>query len=1263
MLACLVSADRARADEKPLPQAWDYTAAMKKVAAKFSGRPGVVLHVGDSITYANPYGQWARGGEGKTDADKAVLQWMHTGADDDTDGWWLARFDHPDGGRSYTACNSIRVDEMLAGGKQNMPPLAKLLDTYKPQIVVLMLGTNDASAGRTPGAYRRDMAGAVDRILERGIISILSTIPPHPGQPKAAKAYNEALRQLAEERAIPLIDYEREILKRRPDDWNGTLLQKNDVHPTLGDDGTKPTSAPIADNLRNSGYLLRGWLSVRKIAEVKRTVLDGLPAPARPAQAPPPTARQAAGEAVRAPVTRDTWFSNVGDEADCNLGGATRLKVKSNQEMSLIDINPEPLRGRVIQGATLHVHLAGAERLFRVTVGSFGSEWVEGTSPEYAPQKGSSTHRHRRHPDVPWTVPGSDLCSVMLGQGGTLWRMADASPPDAGRWQRVAVDPVVVAARVAGVSYGFLLFDDTGTEWTRRGEQFERRFFPNRFVHSRESGAATAPYLTVVLGAEDRRPPAAPRELRAEVEDLPAGEARVSWVTPADEGPAGTVGFFVTVDGNEVPRYLIPRAGKSGERVRMHLRDLDLKPGAEVAIGVRAVDGAGNVGPAATATVRVSDKVAAPLPGRPPRPFAEPAALPRLGGAEVAVLDELDKVQPVTGEMIPKQPDGYLAANHLWSAKDKRIRLHAARNEFVCFQVLLRGGVEGVRPTLAFRGEGAAAIQVAWGDYRHVLSEKGPLPDPVVSLTGAASVPAAGGRVAGQRSASLHAEVYVPHGVKAGEYAGRLTLAAGGQTLALDVSLRVWDFTLPDYLSFLPEMNCYELPSDERAYYRLAHRHRTVLNRLPYHQSGAVSKGCAPGWDGNKLDWSDWDRRFGPYFDGSAFADLPRRGVPLEAFYLPLHENWPTPMAGNYNGDFWADRAFPAGYRRAFVEVSRQTAEHFQAKQWYDTFFHVFLNNKVDVKERGWSRGSSPWLLDEPSHFQDYWALRYFGAALHEGRNRAPGRAKLAYRCDISRPQWQRDALDGLLDYNVVGAAVRTYHRLVFDRKEANGELVIEYAGSNAIEDANTQPLGWCIDSWLLGCDGVLPWQTVGTGESWRKADSLSLFYPGRDANAAGPVPSIRLKAYRRGQQDVEYLTLLGQVTGEPRWAIGRRVREALRLAAQRKGTGHAGEDAGVIDFARLRPQDVWALRVRVGQVLSDAAPAPKRKLIELRTPPRNLESLSPGCVSGGQAPPEAAPAAEADDDFISERRREREETAAPTAMAARRRPKTVFFR
>ena len=615
-------------DVSPLPEAWDYAPAMQKVAAAFRGKPGVVLHVGDSITYANPYGQWARAGQGKTPADEAVLRWMHLGADDDTDGWWLARFDHPDGGRSHTAAGGLRVDELLAGGKQGLPSLAGMLARYRPQIVVLMLGTNDASAGRSVEQYAADIERAVEAIVAAHAVPILSTIPPHPHRRELAASYSAALRRIARERALPLIDYEQEILRRRPNDWNGTLLARDDVHPTAAHGGVDPASAPTPENLRASGYLLRGWLSVRKIAEVKRRVIDPLaassapPASAPPAAAPPTTAPPLPrGAALRLPVTRDTRVSSVPSEAEGNGGGASRLKLKSYQEMALVDLDPAPLKGRVITAAALHVRSDSADPLRRVTVGSIAADWTEGAANAYEPQPGGSSFAWSKNPDVSWAWPGSDLTAVTLGQGGTRWHSADASPPDAEGWQVVPVDPRVVAARVADLSGGFLVFDDTGTEWTREGERFTLHPFPNRTVHSRDSQPRYAPYFSVWLGVRDTQPPGVPEGLTSDAAGLRPGEAIVLWTTPADRGPAGTVGFRVEAAGSAAPRWLVPAAGVPGERVEMHLADMGLAPGAEVEVAVSAVDGAGNVGPAATARVRTAAPAALEIPGTPPGPF------------------------------------------------------------------------------------------------------------------------------------------------------------------------------------------------------------------------------------------------------------------------------------------------------------------------------------------------------------------------------------------------------------------------------------------------------------------------------------------------------------------------------------------------------------------------------------------------------------------------------------------------------------------
>jgi hypothetical protein len=914
------------------------------------------------------------------------------------------------------------------------------------------------------------------------------------------------------------------------------------------------------------------------------------------------------------PASRDTWFSNVGREADGNLGGSGKLKLKSIQEMSLIDFDLSKLKGRIVRSAKLRVRSTGQPFLQRVTVSSIGAEWVEGTSSDYSPQAGSSTHNHRLHPDVPWSFPGSDLCSVILGQGGTTWCMAEATTPDASGFQEVEIDPSIVALRVTDISQGFLLFDDTGTTWKRDGETFTSQHFPNRYVHSRDSNRSSTPILRVELGGEDHQPPLSPTGLESQAKDLPAGEALVSWLTPADQGSAGTVGFRVQIDGHDLPRYLIPLAGKPGSRVRMHLRDLKTSK-TSINIKIHAIDGAGNHGKPLDAKIELSGYRVRSLPGIIIPPANPNGQLPRIRSAEVAIIDELDKVQPQTGEMIPSHPDVYLLSNHLWNASEKRIDLYAARNEFVGFQVLIRQNDDPVQCSIDFGKSEKSKIGAKIGKYVHVLGKKGLLPDPIVELAKAPSE-----SIVGAKSQSHHIELFVSHEAQHGDHEGVLRLESHGQSLSLGVVLHVWDFTLPDTLSFLPEMNCYGLPANERDFYRLAHEHRTVLNRLPYSQRGDITDGCAPNWDGKRLDWAQWDRRFGSLLDGSAFADLPRKGVPIEVFYLPLHENWPAPIEKHYNGTYWADRAFTREYREEFIEVARQFAEHFQSKKWNQTIFQGFLNNKVDFKAKGWSRGSAPWLLDEPANFQDFWALRYFGSAFHEGFRQAKGDVKLSFRADISRPQWQRDSLDGLLDYNVVGSAMRKYHRLVMDRKADEHQLVLEYGSANAIEDSNVQPVAWSIDTWSLGCDGVIPWQTIGRIESWKNADPLSLFYPAQKSGP--PSPSIRLKAFRRGQQATEYLTLYSQATGEPRWAVGEEVRKTLNLVGERKGTGLAsGEDAGRIEYSRLLPSADWELRKRIGEFLSQRHLPARRQIIDLRTPSRTADQMGRGSEARSAMP------------------------------------------
>ena len=85
------------------------------------------------------------------------------------------------------------------------------------------------------------------------------------------------------------------------------------------------------------------------------------------------------------------------------------------------------------------------------------------------------------------------------------------------------------------------------------------------------------------------------------------------------------------------------------------------------------------------------------------------------------MIDELDVVDPVQGAVTPARPPAYFAANHLWDASSRTIRLQAARGEFVAFQVVIRGaGPTSVVPELTIEG---APVRVEFGRYQDVPTE------------------------------------------------------------------------------------------------------------------------------------------------------------------------------------------------------------------------------------------------------------------------------------------------------------------------------------------------------------------------------------------------------------------------------------------------------------------------------------------------------------------------------------------------------------
>ena len=114
---------------------------------------------------------------------------------------------------------------------------------------------------------------------------IVTTIPPRSGMLEKSRQFADVARKIARDDKLPLVDYFEEILKRRPQDWDGSLAKfkklpgdEYEVPTLIARDGVHPSNPREYQNyskesLRNNGYQLRNALTLLTYAEVIQEVL------------------------------------------------------------------------------------------------------------------------------------------------------------------------------------------------------------------------------------------------------------------------------------------------------------------------------------------------------------------------------------------------------------------------------------------------------------------------------------------------------------------------------------------------------------------------------------------------------------------------------------------------------------------------------------------------------------------------------------------------------------------------------------------------------------------------------------------------------------------------------------------------------------------------------------------------------------------------------------------------------------------------------
>jgi hypothetical protein len=568
--------------------------------------------------------------------------------------------------------------------------------------------------------------------------------------------------------------------------------------------------------------------------------------------------------------------------------------------------------------------------------------------------------------------------------------------------------------------------------------------------------------------------------------------------------------------------------------------------------------------------------------------------------ALVWVIDDTDKVHPVSGNLLSEGPAAYTgrnattgayrSRNAVWDADTNTVRLFSGRNEFVSFQVVLERRKEELHKVfvnatdlIGSRERIAADRNIRLFKQLYVQLNGVWYPDALLpfEIAGATplELPDPGSPVPDQRVQSVWVDVYVPHALPPDTYTGQVIVLHRNtdKQAIVNVVLEVGNFTLPDELSLDVDLMNYgflniergwpDMVLDsqrhraiEREFFRSAHAHRMTFAIVPYNHDGSIPPGLKPELAGvgetvRVPAWDSWDDRFGPVLSGEAFADLPRSRQPVAHFFLPYNLMWPSDMRN------WQKPA----YRTEHLKVSQAFRKHIAEKGWTKVNYQIYYNHKEQYN-------FFPWNLDEPTREQDLDALKYLGSILNESfPEKDP--VKVLYRLDIGHFHCENDpqckhpretsrTVTGMLNPFVRLWNIGSPHYFanlpeVRKLKQA-GKTMYFYSGTPAVREPLLRSVFWGWNGYKFEADGICFWNATDWGD-WdtdapapdpytnaggRYQGFSMVFYPGAKFGFDGPIPSMRLKALRRGLQDLEYLRLIEKT--------GKRTRpDLVRLADQ----------------------------------------------------------------------------------------------------------------
>ena len=202
----------------------------------------------------------------------------------------------------------------------------------------------------------------------------------------------------------------------------------------------------------------------------------------------------------------------------------------------------------------------------------------------------------------------------------------------------------------------------------------------------------------------------------------------------------------------------------------------------------------------------------------------------------------------------------------------------------------------------------------------------------------------------------------------------------------------------------------------------------------------------------------------------------------------------------------------------------------------------MWLNNGPVENYEG---KAPPWFLGQPLYRDDFLALEAFAQVSQTEASSFPG-GRFAFRVNVPDPaalaQYGFDRFSILSTLDLSPAAWQLLRRRVATTGEKLWMQTESLPLGNDVAEIET----FCLRNFLEGADGWTIRDVVGRPEHLARPQPQSLLYCGLPLKIDGPLPSLRLKALRRAQQDIDYLLLLQDKMNWTRRQLAEFVRQAV---------------------------------------------------------------------------------------------------------------------